>query len=51
MLAPNSKLEGMHDLWDTIWDGDVVKKNWSKFVLYYLEDGIKDYRKKRPTYI
>ena len=23
ILAPNSKLEGMHDLWDTIWDGDV----------------------------
>ena len=51
MLTLNSKLEDMHDLWDTIWDGDVVKKNWSKFVLYYLEDGIKDYRKKRPTYI
>ena len=30
ILAPNSKLEGMHDLWDTIWDGDVgVQKNWS----------------------
>ncbi|RVW74065.1 Ubiquitin-like-specific protease ESD4 [Vitis vinifera] len=23
LLAPNSKLEGMHDLWDTIWDGDL----------------------------
>ena len=23
LLAPNSKLEGIHDLWDTIWDGDV----------------------------
>ena len=51
MLTLNSKLEGMHDLWDTIWDGDVVQKYWSKFVLYYLEDGIKDYRKKRLTYI
>ena len=24
ILAPNSKLEGMHDLWDTIWDSNVV---------------------------
>ena len=34
ILAPNSKQEGMHDLWDTIWDSDVrVRKNWAKFVL------------------
>ena len=44
LLAPNSKLEGMHDLWDTIWNGDVgVAKNWSQFVLHYIEDGIKEY--------
>ncbi|RVW69321.1 hypothetical protein CK203_062747 [Vitis vinifera] len=46
LLAPNSKLEGIHDLWDTIWDGDIgVQKNWSKFVLHYIEDGIKEYQK------
>lgn len=44
ILTPNSNLEGMHDLWDTIWEGDVgVQKNWSKFVIHYLEDGIRDY--------
>ena len=38
ILAPNSKLEGIHDLWDLIWDGEVnVQRNWSKFVLQYLE--------------
>ena len=52
MLAPNSMLKGIHDLWDTIWDGDVgVQRNWAKFVLQYLEDGIKDYRKNHPTYL
>lgn len=44
ILTLNSNLEGMHDLWDTIWEGDVgVQKNWSKFVIHYLEDGIRDY--------
>ncbi|RVX10695.1 hypothetical protein CK203_018284 [Vitis vinifera] len=52
LLTPNSKLEGIHDLWDTIWDGDVgVQKNWSKFVLHYIEDGIREYQKNQPTYI
>ena len=52
ILAPNSKLEGMHDLWDTIWDGDVgVQKNWSQFVLHYIKDEIKEYQKNQPTYI
>ena len=52
ILAPNSKQEGMHDLWDTIWDSDVgARKNWAKFVLQYLEDGIRDYRNSHPTYI
>ena len=28
ILAPNSKQEGMHDLWDTVWDSEVgVRKN------------------------
>ena len=44
LLAPNSKLEGIHDLWDTIWNGDVgVQRNWAKFMLQYLEDGIREY--------
>ncbi|RVW73924.1 hypothetical protein CK203_056317 [Vitis vinifera] len=52
LLAPNSKLEGSHDLWDTIWDGDVgVQRNWAKFLLQHLEDGIRKYRQKQPTYI
>ena len=42
LMAPNSKLEKIHDLWDTIWDGDVgVQRNWAKFMLQYLEDGIR----------
>ena len=45
LLAPNSKLEGSHDLWDTIWDGDVgVQMNWAKFLLQHLEDGIREYQ-------
>ncbi|KAL6333938.1 hypothetical protein AAG906_039352 [Vitis piasezkii] len=52
ILAPNSKQKGMHDLWDTIWDSDVgVCKNWAKFVLQYVEDGIRDYRNSHLTYI
>ncbi|KAJ9698952.1 hypothetical protein PVL29_007834 [Vitis rotundifolia] len=52
ILVPNSKLEGMHDLWDTIWDSDmVVDKNWRKFVLQFVEDGIRDYHNNHPTYI
>ena len=52
MLAPNSKLEGIYGLWNTIWDGDVgVQRNWAKFVFQYLEDGIRDYCKNHPTYI
>ena len=34
ILAPNSKPEGMHDLWDFIWDIDVsVLRNWGKLML------------------
>ena len=45
ILAPNSKLEGIHDLGDLIWDGEVnVQRNWSKFVLQYLENGIKKFQ-------
>ncbi|RVW20031.1 hypothetical protein CK203_113604 [Vitis vinifera] len=28
-----------------------VRKNWAKFVLQYVEDGIRDYRTSHPTYI
>ncbi|RVW23670.1 hypothetical protein CK203_093968 [Vitis vinifera] len=52
MGIPSSELEGIHDLWDTIWDGDVgVQRNWAKFVLQYLEDGIREYRQNQPIYI
>ncbi|RVW34434.1 hypothetical protein CK203_081434 [Vitis vinifera] len=52
MGIPSTRLEGIHDLWDTIWDGDIgVQRNWAKFVLQYLEDGIKDYRLNQLTYI
>ena len=52
LLAPNSKLEGIYDLWETIWDGDVgVQRNWFKFVLQHLEDGIREYCQNQPTYI
>ena len=52
ILVPNSKLEGMHDLLDMIWDSDVVvHKNWVKFVLQYVEDGIRDCCNSHPTYI
>ena len=44
ILASNCKLEGIHDLWDIIWDGEVnVQQNWSKFVLQYLENGIRKF--------
>ena len=52
LLAPNSKLEGSHDLWDTIWDSDLgVQRNWAKFLVQHLEDDIREYRQKQPTYI
>ncbi|XP_019080463.1 uncharacterized protein LOC109123875 [Vitis vinifera] len=52
ILAPNSKQEGMHDLWDMVWDSEVgVRKNWAEFVLQYVEDGIRDYRTSHLTYI
>ena len=52
ILALNLKLEEVHDLWDTIRDSDVVvHKNWAKFVLQFIEDGIKDYCNSHPTYI
>ena len=52
ILAPNSKLEGIHDLWDLIWDGEVnVKRNWSKFVLQYLENGIRKFQSGNDRYM
>ena len=52
ILAPNSKLEGIHDLWDLIWDGEVnVQRNWSKFVLQYLENGIRKFQSGNDRYM
>ena len=52
ILAPNSKLEGIHDLWDLIWDGEVnVQINWSKFVLQYLENGIRKFQSGNDRYM
>lgn len=52
ILAPNSKLEGIHDLWDLIWDGEVnLQQNWSKFVLQYLENGIRKFQGGDGTYM
>ena len=52
ILVPNSKLEGMHDLEDTIWDTDVaIGKNWAKFILQFVEDGMREYHNSHPTYI
>ena len=52
ILAPNNKLEGIHDLWDLIWDGEVnVQRNWSKFVLQYLENGIRKFQSGNDIYM
>ena len=52
ILAANSKLEGMHDLWDFIWDIDVlVLRNWGKLMLDYLEDGIQEFKATNGRYV
>ena len=52
ILAPNSKLEGMNDLWDLIWDIDVsVPRNWGKLMLDYLEDGIQEFKTINERYV
>ena len=52
ILAPNSKLEGIHDLWDLIWDGEVnVQRNWSTFVLQYLENGNRKFQSGNDRYM
>ena len=52
ILAPNSKHEGIWDLWDSIMASDcTVKRNWAKFVLQYLEDGIHEFQRSESTYL
>ena len=52
ILAPNSKPEGMHDLWDFIWDIDVsVLRNWEKLMVNYLEDGIQEFKAINERYV
>ena len=52
ILAPNIKLEGMHDLKDYIWDMDVlVPRNWGKFMFDYLEDGILEFKRSKGRYV
>ena len=52
ILAPNNKLEGIHDLWDLIRDGEVnVQRNWSKFVLQCLENGIRKFHSGNDIYM
>ena len=52
ILAPNSKPEGLHDLWDFIWDIDVsIPINWGKIMLDYLEDGIQEFKATNGRYV
>ena len=52
ILAPNNKLEGIHDLWDLRWDSEVnVQRNWIKFVLQYLENGIMKFQSGNDIYM
>ena len=47
ILATNSKPEGMHDLWDFLWDIDVsVPRNWGKLMLDYLEMAFRNSKQK-----
>ncbi|RVW63467.1 hypothetical protein CK203_058600 [Vitis vinifera] len=44
--------QNLDNLPDTIWDSDLgVQRNWAKFLLQHLEDDIREYRQKQPTYI
>ena len=52
ILVPNSKLEGIHDLWDFVMDNDIMRQhNWDKFMLKYLEDKIRDFQNINGTYM
>ena len=52
ILAPNSKQEGIRDLWDSIILSDfTVKRNWAKYMLQYLDDGIHEFRRSKSTYL
>lgn len=52
IILPNSKLEGMHNLWDMIMDGDVMmERNWGKFLLQNLDDGLLPFQRGHSTYL
>ena len=52
IVAPNSKPEGMHDLWDFIWNIDVsVPRNWGKLMPDYMEDGIREFKATNGRYV
>ena len=50
ILTPNSKQEGIQNLWSSIILIDfTVKRNWAKFMLKYLEDGIHEFQRSKST--
>ena len=50
ILASNSKQEGIQDLWDSIMVSDyIVKRNWAKLLLQYLENGIHEFQRRKST--
>ena len=52
IIASNNMLEGTHDIWDFILDSDVtVQKNWGKFILSYLSEGIRRFKTRKGTYM
>ena len=51
IIAPNSMLEGAHDIWDFILDSDeIVQKNWG-FMLSYLNEGKKRFKTVNGKYM
>ena len=39
ILVPNTKHEGIRDIWDQIWDGDLsFQRNWAGLALKYLKN-------------
>ena len=45
ILVPNTKQEGIRDIWDQIWDGELsVQRNWANLALKYLENDIHEFQ-------
>ena len=45
ILVPNTKQEGIQDIWDQIWDGDLsIQRNWTSLALTYLENDIHEFQ-------